>query len=281
MEYSWLFDGKSVIDGKETRYYCDLGTSNEPWGDLYLKHYGKIFSFTKEGKKVQLLYVSSSNNITIGYKEKDKNVPNDTNLHTGDIGLYAQTVNVKNDLHVTNRILNTYRIGDIYVTSTNSNPSDKLGGTWALIKKDFIPSSSRTAIERTISSELRTKIAIIKSSRIGNSIHFSFRFTIGTKDIKDTAKLFYVDQGNHGLTANDNIYYTNNYDLVGETLDGASSIQLRLYRGIESEGYDGIYLLKGSTALANTTYFAEVTIPLEPQYMADSACDKFYWKRTA
>lgn len=100
LEYSWLFDGKSVIDGKETRYYCNLGTPNEPWGDLYLKHYGKIFSFTKEGKKVQLLYVSSSNNITIGYKEKDKNVPNDTNLHTGDIGLYAQTVNVKNDLSV-------------------------------------------------------------------------------------------------------------------------------------------------------------------------------------
>lgn len=100
----WVFETKFEEDSSSSSFYpmnsSNLGTLENPWGDLYLKHYGKIFSFTKEGKKVQLLYVSSGNNITIGYKEKDKNVPNDTNLHTGDIGLYAQTVNVKNDLSV-------------------------------------------------------------------------------------------------------------------------------------------------------------------------------------
>lgn len=257
---------------------CDLGTLENPWGDLYLKHYGKILSFTNKNEKVQLLYVSSSNNITLGYNESTTN-----HLHTNNINLYGQTVNIMNDLSVTNRILNTYRVGDIYVTSNNSNPSDKLGGTWELINKEFIPSSNRTSNQETVAGEQRVSFVSIKSTKINNSIHLKFIFTMGAANIKGHSKIFNVDLANHGFIAKSNKYFSSSrISFFAETLDGTSSVILNLYPGTASSGNNyGVYGQADQTLTKNTVYYGEVTIPLTPEYMSDSLCNKFYWKRTA
>ena len=257
---------------------CDLGTLKNPWGDLYLKHYGKILSFTNKNEKVQLLYVSSSNNITLGYNESTTN-----HLHTNNINLYGQTVNIMNDLSVTNRILNTYRVGDIYVTSNNSNPSDKLGGTWELINKEFIPSSNRTSNQETVAGEQRVSFVSIKSTKINNSIHLKFIFTMGTANIVGHKKIFNVDLANHGFIVKSNKYFSgSNISFFAETLDGTSSVILNLYPGTASSSNNyGVYGQADQTLTKNTVYYGEVTVPLTPEYMSDSLCNKFYWKRTA
>ena len=282
-----------ITSGKNKTLYCksdsacDLGTLENPWGDLYLKHYGKILSFTNDGKKVQLLYVSSSNNITIGYKEKDKNVANDTNLHTGDIGLYAQTVNVKNDLHVSNRILNTYRVGDVYVTSTNSNPEAKLGGTWKLVKRDLRPEIT-TAVPSSSITDGRVKQATVRSMLVADVLILVFNFT-PTKNLTGLKKLFSVDFPSHGFSPafGSDIYFQATAGKENEKYlpivdSEANEWKFRLYNNISnSTGSTGLYVETGYTLKEGMEYQIAVSIPIDYTILdsLEDLYNLYYWRR--
>lgn len=170
-------------------------------------------------------------------------------------------------------IKNTYPVGSEFITSTNTNPNSfGIPGTWTLIDKEFSsvgPTNSGFNINTT-----NTTSATPYWSRSGHTLNLEIVFT-------------------NKVQINDNTVIVGNWNL--ETL-GVT----RLNHGIGTCGYTdaGNCLFMGYTNtlgefsivdLIPDSYISAgktdnkifLSVAIHKDYMLDSACDKFYWKRTA
>lgn len=166
---------------------------------------------------------------------------------------------------------NTHPIGSVFVTSTNTNPSNNLGGTWELIDKEFASLETST-IGFTASGNIDSPIAYF--SRSGHSIVFNLSFistTALTDDTVEIGTINFDELGISGLLAN-----------VRESGWTDAGNAILMFQVNSSSGIlQCLDIVGPETIVANA--YCYVTIPFEfcKSRMMDSACDKFYWKRTA
>ena len=174
-------------------------------------------------------------------------------------------------------------VGSVFITSTNENPSKKLGGTWVLIDKEFSSKSGTNVYNKsvvpTVGSVLDCsdyfKNAAVAYVRGGHSVYFRVSFTVKQNLTLVSGRnvlIGSIDLGTVGLTG---VSFTKN--LIGSSYD--KTFRLFTYDtnklALTAIHDDTKALPVGSPCVAEFTETALMG------YMKDEACDKFYWKRTA
>lgn len=175
---------------------------------------------------------------------------------------------------------NFYSVGSVYITSTNTNPSAKLGGTWELIDKAFKELKGSDTGSGTYFTKDETNVGnytlyfVRHDSNI--QLRLMFRNNVELSDDAITLGTLLFDK--LGFSK---LYFAL-YSHLGATDGGNAVIQSTLtYNTGVITATDVINKTSGANVAINSELYIEynLTIPLE--YMLDSACDKFYWKRTA
>lgn len=165
--------------------------------------------------------------------------------------------------------LGFYPIGSVYITNTNASPASYLGGTWELIDKEF-------------SSAVFTNPLALSSSADESNVYA----TRGSHSIEITG---YITP--KSAIAPSTILCTFNYETLGITKFYATQ---RIVAYSSSGNILGMFYIESGTgnlvfAATQTSgqnwpvrgAFFDMTAVIPMDLMLDSACDKFYWKRTA
>ena len=165
------------------------------------------------------------------------------------------------------------QVGDVIINSSSDyNPNNEFTGqTWELIDKEFTPTtSSKTGF--TASSDITTNS--VRWSRSGHSLDFEFTFTSSaalTDEVITLGTLDYsvmgVERLNHTLR------------VVGSS-DGANSLFI-LYINATTGEVQSVDSIGEATVAAGNSCYAFFSMNIHPDFMLDSACNKFYWKRVS
>ena len=170
---------------------------------------------------------------------------------------------------------------EIIITSTNENPSDYLGGTWELVKKEFIELAETYTIGNedcpfTQTSNVTSGSVFV----IRNSQNIRVRLDIvNAVALSDTT----VELGTFNWNA---LGITGTYASISGVVGCSDGANALIQYGINNNTgvtntYDVVPKADGNTvAVGNTIYFP-FDITIDSDHMLDEACDKFYWKRTS
>lgn len=177
------------------------------------------------------------------------------------------------------KINDIYPIGSVYTTSTYTNPSSYLGGTWECFNKElawkiydsredssfFTPNEniqSWTGFVAVEGHQATIKLEIISNVEIGDD-----EILWGTFN--------FVDMGFGSL------YYSIKY-VVGAG-DSANAIVLGSldYSTGEFKTQDITPKIDNGTITVGNAFVATFTAPISTAAMYNAYCDRFYWKRTA
>lgn len=183
-----------------------------------------------------------------------------------------------------------FPVGSILITSTNVSPAASVGGEWELVDKEY-----KTVIDNAIGpgwtgwtpamTGSTVSGAIIGGwiARANHTICLKFYFTTKAEIDGSTTSLNYrlgdlsrplsgASEGGFPLTNHYGMAYavdaSKNTYLVGYQLDGGGSFYVTsIYdkKKLPAESQLQIHLI----------------LNMSTSTMLDSACDKFYWKRTA
>lgn len=164
-----------------------------------------------------------------------------------------------------------YPIGSTYIMPTNTSPASILGGTWELIDKEFIPASGNATFTRSSSSS-----ATLAYARNGKNIYCRLTFVNSVTLNDTTATIGTISLSSLGITD-----LTYGKYAVGQS-DGGGAL---LMMGIGNTGVVAVndVIDKGGSnqVSSGATCYVEWNNTINISAMLDSACDKFYWKRTA
>ena len=180
-------------------------------------------------------------------------------------------VRIRGNVTINDELVNK-QIGDIVITSTNTNPSSRLGGTWELIDKEF---KSYAASSNNFFSADSTNCELNSCyyTRAGHLIQIRLNYTnkVSLGDTNLTLGTFDFDE--LGVTA----FPYSLYNLIGAS-DGGNAL-LTTYINYST----GIltHAESTSTVSANNSCYLLFEVALTYDRMLDSFCDKFYWKKTA
>lgn len=163
-----------------------------------------------------------------------------------------------------------YPVGSVFIASENTNPSTMFGGTWTLINKYFTPYHG--AITATLKSGATS--ANIGMTRDSTSIRL--RITIVNKvALTDTAvDLCQLPLSTLGVS---NIGYT--WYGSGVSDNGNSVTQATLVYDTGIFQHTDTFNVSSLATESKIHYEVNLVIPWERRL--DSACDRFFWKRTA
>lgn len=169
--------------------------------------------------------------------------------------------------------ISTYNIGDVYITSTNTNPKNTLGyGTWQLIDKEFKSSNLTNAFSKHSDCESCTFNVI----RSGHEITIFGTFVMNIDLLDSQGNVGYVDYDEIGITNLCTTAFFTGY------CDTANSVLLLAIGPESGLLYSFDVVNAGHTEVAaGNTIRCTLTLTNDYQNMLNSACDKFYWKRTA
>lgn len=173
-------------------------------------------------------------------------------------------------------------IGAVVCTSTNTAPS--YPGTWELIEKkfkerrlwDMTPSSANNIVDWTYTdiafSDPRAYVYIHD-----HEIYLRFAVTSfgtwATDDEYKMCQISFADLGINGFTAN---YSMAQDDLKNTLLFSRMRTENNYAAWIVTDYITGNHLASGEGTIG-----VDFTSHIGTSNMLDSACDKFYWKRTA
>lgn len=240
-----------------------------PENDDYNRIINKNSDNTNRGGIIQ----STSRNYAFIEYATDTNYYTNYYLPAPDTGL---TANNSYPILTKNNFLNMiYPVGSVYVTSTNTNPSSTLGGTWTLTDKEFSYASFAIADVFTANS---TNCTSLTGTIIRNNHFFTIYFAL-------TPKVAITDS-------------TLKMGQIKLSSIGASSINTQVYSSMSDGGQavytfqitsDGTFnttdvMVRGSSTASSAASQAVngyTIIPVTTSQMADSACSRFFWKRTA
>lgn len=176
-----------------------------------------------------------------------------------------------------------FEIGSIYVSSTNTNPSSTLGGTWTLVDKAFAPRWITDAV--TFNASVASNgdgVVMLRDHAIEMRLNWKNVTALSDNDetictidfskigISDGSALHIV----HPVGYNDGCHAIGMFESTGFGTSGATSGTIKSVDWVTRE----------STYPATTgesAYLQFVTEVVNTTGVMDSFCDKFYWKRTA
>lgn len=175
---------------------------------------------------------------------------------------------------------NSHPIGSIFTTSTNKNPTEYLGGTWELIGKEFASLAnglSAAEIAETFPDTEYATCSGINFVRNGCSIEVRILLKL-LKDVGETnVTLGTLVFEKLGILK----FPISKYgQLIGsDSGEGIGIVNISYEGGINF--IDAVTKDGNSTIKAGTSVYIDIVTPIISGYMLDTACDKFYWKRTA
>lgn len=178
----------------------------------------------------------------------------------------------------------------VLITSANVSPATTIGGEWVLIDKEY--SNTVTALDgssywtptmsgTTPSAELSGFVI-----RTNHLIHLTMQFTtkIETSTTNNSYTLGTIDHTKIGGVSNTpmSFGFTGSNFANAVYVNGSATESCSIRYGIGSTGSITIYeVFNTSKKLpSDATIYINVSVPMDPEYMGDSFCDKFYWKRT-
>lgn len=166
-----------------------------------------------------------------------------------------------------------YPIGSVYITSTNNNPANTLGGSWQLIDKEF----KSQKLADTDTGTLLTKTSNTTSYDIyaiygGHTIRFRLGFILTTAYDSDSN----VDVGQLNF---DELGVTGLYHSILQVPAMGDAGNGLLMGNISNSGL--VYVSDRIKASSDGTLYINKDITVKKDEMLDSFCDKFYWKRTS
>ena len=173
-------------------------------------------------------------------------------------------------------------IGSVVITSTNTPPNAR--GTWTLIDKEFTPTTATAISVGTgasndfVLNSTNTTSMSAWVSRHGHSITLSvnaitFKVSVtGTNLTLGTFNL--ANLGASEATVSPIImgWSDGAHAIVGMTINRTSGVM---------QSQDVVVRGTGTSIAAGSSAVFTVELPCDYQYMTDSLCNKFYWKRTA
>lgn len=202
-----------------------------------------------------------------GYPTIGIAVPNDEN---NDAEVYET-------LHNKNLIDYVYPVGSICIRETKSDPVSTLGGTWTLVDKEF----TSLYIEDTNNTYFTPNTDVVSSCtvrivRTGHTITIKIYVTIPeTVSLTDTSStlgsLNYEALGISELP-------TNRSFPIGYS-DGGNAIMMGYLYG--DTGALTVNDIVGADSVSGTSVYFDFTETITSNYMLNTACNKFYWKRKA
>lgn len=168
-----------------------------------------------------------------------------------------------------------YPVGSVYVTSTNTNPSSTLGGTWTLTDKEFAYASFSIPDVFTANT---TNCTSLKGTIIRNNHFFTVYFTLTPKvAITDTTlAMGTFNLASIGASAINSQAYSS-------MTDGGNSVFTFTINASGTLSTTDVLSRGSSTASLSKDYtpVGYCVIPVTASQMVDSACSRFFWKRTA
>lgn len=170
-----------------------------------------------------------------------------------------------------------HKVGDVVITATNVNPGVNLGGTWILIDKEFT-AMSQVNQAVTLNTANTTSANIEFLLRSGHTVCMRIGFVNKVALDDSTHDMFTIPSSLYGSNSTD-IFYTRYF--IGESDGGNGLLNICLTNlGLVSIRDVVTKAANGTIPAGSTCHlFFEWTLPASR--MADSACDKFYWKKTA
>lgn len=168
-----------------------------------------------------------------------------------------------------NKLDSMYSVGSVYVTSTNTNPSAKLGGTWELIDKEFSCSGP-------VSGGLNINTTNVSKhscywSKTGHTIVFEIVFTNKVNITDTTLDIGQIDLQELGVTRFDNTCRN-----VGFSDGGNAAVFII---ATQTGAISSVDIIPESSIASGNTIYLTITYNVSQAYMLDFTCDKFYWKR--
>lgn len=163
------------------------------------------------------------------------------------------------------------RVGDIVITSANVNPSEDYGGTWELIDKEFTPKRlSGTTLFTNNSTN--TKNSSCYCTVAGHTVTVQVGLT-NKVAITDTELNFGTFKlANIGITA-----FNNELDFTAFTDGGNCAVFMTITTAGALKSVD---IIPDNSVAAERWIDGYATFTITPDNMLDSACNKFYWKKT-
>lgn len=215
------------------------------------------------------LYISSGYDFDNG-KGKETIyvcVPNDENsdgtnykvMHSGNLSDYV------------------YPVGSICIRETKTDPVNTLSGTWTLVDKEFaslcVEDSNNTYF--TPNSDAVSS-CVVRIVRTGHMITIKLYLNIlSSASLTDTATtLGTFNYEALGITE----FPTNRSFPVGYTDGGNAIIMGYLY---SDTGKLNVVDIVGVDSVSATSVYFDFTETITSNFMLDTACNKFYWKRKA
>lgn len=181
----------------------------------------------------------------------------------------------------------THPVGSIYVTSTNTTPATILGGAWELFDKDFKPLTYYISNSTTNTNYFTANFDNISKfsayiERVKNNIHIRLGFATKV-EFNDNEKIVgNFNLETFGLKLNSlNSYLPAMYYFVGQSDGGNSCVMGYMKQDTGNIAITDVIGYGTNVISADKNVYIQFVYPIPLEYMDDSACDKFYWKRIA
>lgn len=190
------------------------------------------------------------------------------------------SLNIQEDMTISGNLsVNNYKvgheIGDIIITSTNEDPSGRLGGTWELIDKDFIEIAGNFKEWFTPSNVTVNNLYVVRSKH-SMKIRLDFTNKVALSD--STATLGVLDFKALGITDIGMSY--NGSIAVTDGGNGIIETNLNYSTGVLTSA-DVVTKTSGGQIAADSSINYLIDINVRHYEMLDEACDKFYWRKIA
>ena len=164
-------------------------------------------------------------------------------------------------------------VGGIIITSTNTDPSSRFGGTWTLINKKLPDREFTGSSYFTLGSNVTLQSLTLEM--VDNILQITGYVTYSEALTDTAANLVTINYAAMGISEG----------LPGRTIgysDAANGIAfLYLTSGGLIQSQDVIVRGSSTASMAANSLWFTFTVPITYANRINAYCDRFYWKRTA